>query len=791
MFSLLTPLNRKLLRDCLQLKTQILAITLVMAAGISVFIIMFSVLDSLSLTKRTYYDRYQFADVFASLTRAPETLKSRIQEIPGVSVVETRVVSGGILQMDHMIEPVSARLNSIPETSELLLNKLYLRSGRFPAPTEKDEVLVIESFYKAHNLQLGDQLSIVINGFQRQLQVVGVVLSPEYVYTIAPGALMPDDQHYGIFWMNRRSLESAVNMKGAFNNVSLTLSKDARSEDVKFALDKLLKQYGGLIAYDRKDQLSNFFVENELKQLRVLGMMAPVIFLSVAAFLVNVVMSRQVSTQRSQIGMLKAVGYTDLEISLLYLKMVLLISVLGAICGIVLGTWLGAGMIEMYATFFQFPILTYRFSYEVMLLALFICSAAAVLGTLRAVRNAASLPPAESMRPESPAVYRETCLSHSGIYSCLSFISRIIIRQLERRPVRALFSALGLSLSMAILIFSFFMQDAMDYMLDVQYDLNQREDLHLSFADAKPLRALEEIKLLPGVLKVEPIRQVPVILISGHLKKRTSITGLVQQPDLFRVIDEQLEPLRMPEQGIAINRRMAEKLGLSIGDTVAIDILEGKRQTIEVSITSLVEEFMGMGVYMDIHFLSRLLDESPRMNSAAVMMDHSQSGLLYKKLKEIPSVQALNIVPVLRKIFEDIMAENMLKMASINILFACFISFGVIYNTARIALSERGRELANLRVLGLTRREVAYLLFGELGLITLISLPLGMGLGYGLSLAMLVSMDTELYSMPVHIDKSTYGLSTLIVLVSAGLSFYLVWRKVDAIDLVAAQKGIE
>jgi putative ABC transport system permease protein len=399
-------LNRKLLRECWYIKTQIVAIVLVMAAGISVFIIMFSVLDSLKLTQRTYYDHYQFADIFASLKRAPETVKYRIQDIPGVSLVETRVVSGATLQMENMLEPVSGKIISLPDGRDARLNKLYLRSGRFPYPYEMDAVLVNESFYQAHQLALGDRISMVMNGFKRQLQIVGVVLSPEYVYSIAPGALMPDDKRYGVFWMSRRALEAAVNMQGAFNDVSLKVGRNANRDNVMHELDRMLKPYGGLIAYERKDQLSNFFVENELKQLRVFGMMAPMIFLAVAAFLVNVVMSRQVATQREQIGMLKAVGYSDREISLLYLKMVLFISVLGAITGIVLGTWMGTGMIEMYAEFFHFPILKYSFSYEVMIISVFICSASAVLGTLHAVRQAAILPPAEAMRPASPARYR-------------------------------------------------------------------------------------------------------------------------------------------------------------------------------------------------------------------------------------------------------------------------------------------------------------------------------------------------------------------------------------------------
>jgi len=489
-------LNQKLLRDIWKIKGQMAAIILVMAAGIAVFVITFGVLDSLKLTRDTYYDRYQFADVFASLKRAPQSVKARISEIPGISVAETRVVFGVTLQMTGMAEPASGKIISLPDGRDTLLNNLYLRSGRLLYPNEENAILVDESFFYAHKLDLGDKISVIMNGHRRYLKIVGIVLSPEYVYSIAPGALMPDSKRYGVFWMSRRSLEAAVNMKGAFNDVSVKTDRNANLKEIAERIDLVLKPYGGLISYARKDQLSNFFVENELVQLESMGSIAPIIFLSVAAFLINVVMSRQVATQREQIGMLKAVGYSDLEIALHYLKMVLVITGVGSVIGLLLGAWMGSGMTKMYTEFFHFPILKYSFSIEVMIFAVFFCTIAAVLGTLLAIRNAAKLPPAEAMRPESPTVFRETFLERWGLHENISFLSRIVVRQLERRPIRALLSSLGMALSLAILIFSFFMEDTMTHLMDVQYEMTQREDVNVAFVNPRPYRALEEIKEL-------------------------------------------------------------------------------------------------------------------------------------------------------------------------------------------------------------------------------------------------------------------------------------------------------
>ena len=789
--AMIAALNKKLLRDLLKLKGQLLAIILVMAAGIAFFVILFGVLDSLKLTKSTYYDRYQFADIFASLKRAPESTKQRINEIKGVSITQSRVIFGVTLQLEDMIEPASGKIISLPDGKEPLLNKLYLKSGRMLFPNEENAILADESFFIAHQYKLGDKVTVIMNGHRRALKIVGVVLSPEYVYSIAPGAMMPDPKRFGVFWMSRHSLEAAVNMKGSFNDISLKTARNTNQENIKNQLDIILKPYGGLISYARDEQTSNFFVENELNQLHAMGMMAPFIFLSVAAFLINVVMSRLVTTQRVQIGMLKAVGYTNLEISIHYLKMVLLITGLGSIIGLALGAWMGAGMTHMYTEFFHFPILKYSFSIEVMIFAVLFCSIAAIAGTLFAIKSAASLPPAEAMRPESPTEFKPSLLEKMGIHKHLSFLSRIVLRQIERRPIRALLSAIGMAFALALLIFSFFMEDTMTHLMDVQYDMTQREDVNISFVEARSARAIEELKVLPGVLSVEPIRNVPVSLKFKHYSKRSSITGLVQKPDLRRVIDNKLNPVPLPAHGLVLNKQLAKILHIAVGDILEIEVLEEKRPTLYVPVTAITQEYIGLGAFMQIRELNRILDETPKITGASIMVDDNHTTILYKKLKEIPSIIGLNIISILRVIFEELMAENLLKMVGINILFASFISFGVVYNTARIALSERSRELATLRVLGLTRKEVAFILFGELAVIILISIPIGLYLGTGLAASMTKSLETELFRIPYYINNSTYAYSVSIVIISALFSFYLVWRQLNSIDLVAAQKGVE
>ncbi|HEX7010540.1 MAG TPA: hypothetical protein VF184_11190, partial [Phycisphaeraceae bacterium] len=296
------PLNRKLVRDLWQMRSQAAAIALVIACGIGAFVMSLSTLASLQLTQATYYEQFRFADVFASLKRAPQALERRIAQIPGVAQVQTRVVVDVNLDVEGLPEPAVGRLISIPDDEPPALNRLYLRRGRYPRPRAGHEALVGEAFAQAHGLELGDRVRAIINGRLDELILVGVALSPEYVLQMRQGQVLPDPQRFGVFWMRREALAAAYDMEGAFNDVTLALAPGASEAQVIERLDELIEPYGGIGSYGREDQLSHRYLSDEIKQLRAMGLIAPSIFLSVAAFLLNVVVSRLIGTQREQIA---------------------------------------------------------------------------------------------------------------------------------------------------------------------------------------------------------------------------------------------------------------------------------------------------------------------------------------------------------------------------------------------------------------------------------------------------------------------------------------------------------
>jgi putative ABC transport system permease protein len=784
-------IDRKLIRDMLHMWGQVLAICAVIACGVATFVMSLSALYALQTTQGTYYDRYRFADVFVGLKRAPNALESRLAEIPGVAHVQTRVVRDVTLDMPDLNEPAVGRLISIPENGQIELNALHLRSGRYIEPFRDDEILAAEGFVEAHKLHPGDKVTAIINGRRKELRIVGTALSPEYVYTIRLGSLVPDDKRFGVFWMGHQALAAAFDMEGAFNDVCLDLTPGADEQEVIERLDDIVKPYGGLGAHGRRDQISNRFLSDEIRQLQRMGTIIPSIFLTVAAFLLNVVLSRIVALQRDQIAALKAFGYSNLAVGVHYLKLVLAVAIVGVILGSIVGYWFGLSITKIYTRFYKFPMLYFTIPPQVAVMAMGASAVASIAGTLNVIRRAVNLPPAEAMRPEPPTAYRLTILERLGLQDFFSQPARMILRHLERRPLKAFFSSFGMALAVTILILGRFSADALDFLLETQFTLTQRQDISVGLVEPTSMAGFHEIQHLAGAVHVEPRRMVPVRITHGHIQRRTMIQGIIEAPQLNHLVDENQEAIPLPKEGIVLNSKLAELLDVKLGETVSVEVLEGARHIRQVPVTGLATEFLGTFCYMNLGALNRLLGEGDSLTEAWLTADESRIDDLYKRLKETPRVAGVSIKKISIRSFKDTVMENMLQMQFFNVIFACIIAFGVVYNTARIALSERGRELASLRVLGLTRGEISFILLGELAVLTLMALPLGIAMGWTLVRIVCLFLDTEMYRIPFVIAPATYGFSVTVVLIAALISGLIVRRRLDHLDLIAVLKTRE
>lgn len=784
-------LDRKLLRDLVRLWPQALAIALVMASGAATLILGVGAHDSLAETRTTYYERNRFADVFANLTRAPNTFADEIAKIPGVAAVERRIAKIALLDLPGMVEPASAMMVSLPDFRAHALNLLHMRRGRAPAPADEREVVVSEPFAKAHGFDLGATFSAVLNGRKRDLRIVGIALSPEFIYALGPWDLMPDDRRFGVVWMSEKALAAAYDLTGAFSSVHLKLMRDASERAVIERLDAMLTRYGGLGAHGRRDQTSHAFLDAELKQLEAMSRILPPIFLVVSAFLVNMTLSRLITLEREQIGLLKALGYADVAVGLHYLSFVAVIAVVGAGIGMAAGTWLGTGMTRIYADFFHFPFLVFRMDPSIYLVAAGTTLVAAVAGAVKAVRDVVRLPPAVAMQPPAPARYRRGVVDRLYGMLAVSKTLVMVIRHLVRWPMRTASSLIGIALSVAILVGSLWVFGSTEFMVDVTFHRADRQDATISFARERPFSALADVTALPGVMAAEPYRSVPARIRRGPVERRIAVTGKPPGGDLSRVLGADFAPVVLPETGIALSDMLAAILGAGVGDLVEIELLERDRRRVELPVTAVIRGYLGLMAYMDLAATNRMMREGALVSGVHVAYDAREREALFARLKRTPIANFVALQPVSLRKFRETLAQNIYIMVTVYVSLAVIIAFGVVYNFARISLSEQGREMASLRVLGFTKAEVSGILLSELAILTVLAQPFGWVIGWGVAYAMVKGFESELYRVPLVVEANVYAGASLVVFTAALVSALVVRRRIDRLDMIEVLKTRE
>lgn len=781
--SMLRALDRKLVRDLWGMKTQALAIAFVIAAGVAVHLLGAGMLSSLQETRRAYYERYLFADVWAPTVRAPQGLLAEIRAVDGVQAAEARVRIGALFDIAGMQEPATGEVISLPDGGEPSVNRLHLVRGRAPRPDRPDEAVVLQAFADAHGLDIGDVVPATIYGGRLDLVISGVALSPEHVYAIAPGQMVPDDRLFGVMWMGRRGLARAVNQDGAFNEAVVRLSRGASEAAVIARLDRLLEPYGAPGAHGRSDQVSDAFVSSEIDQLATMSGVLPPIFLLVAAFLVNVVVARLIAVQRAGIGLMKAFGYSRLEVTSHYLKLVAAIGVLGLAIGGAAGVWFGRVVAEVYADYYRFPFLVFRAHASDYAMVAGVAAAAILGGAAFAVQRAAALNPAEAMTPTPPPDYSRAAGTGVTQLTALDQQTRMILRQIIRWPWRAAFTVAGIAVSGGLLVATMSAIDGINLMIDSSFNVANRYDVAVTFVEPRPRRAYFSLAREPGVLAAEPFRTAGARLRYGPREERVAIVGAPLDAQLSRMVDAGDRPVFPPPGGLLLSNDLAEKLQVAPGDVIQVQITEGRRTAVEIPVAAVTTSYVGSGAQMRLEDLNRLLREGPVVSGAYLIVDEAQVGRLYTRLKEAPAVAGVALQSLAAAQLAAMLDQNLGVAIGVYVFFAGLITLGVVYNTVRISFAERQRELATLRVLGFSRADVSYILLGEVAVLTLLALPIGAAAGAGLAWYLARAMSSEMFRLPFVIAPATFGMAGVVVLAVTIGSSLLVRRRIDRLNL--------
>ena len=789
---ILRALDKKLLRDFRRLWAQGIAIAMVLGAGVAVMLMSVGMSGALDETRAAYYERNRFADVFANVNRAPLSLLPEIIAIDGVWTAEARVEFFAVLDIPGRTRSATGHIISLPATGdEPRLNVPLLRSGTWPDPQAADEIVVNEPFAEANGFLPGDTITANLNGRKRLLRITGTALSPEFIYTIGPGALMPDNESFGIIWMPDRAASAAIDAIGAFTQVSLKLDPNAEREAVIEQLEYTLQPYGESGAYGREDQTSNAFIDAEIEQLRTMAYILPPVFLGITVFLVNMVMVRIVQLERAEVGLLKALGYSDSSIALHYVMLGALIAVLGVAIGWALGSWLAQAMALLYAQYFSFPFLIFSLSKKAYAVAGALGLLAATGGAVKAALGAARLPPAVAMAPPAPPMFRRGVADMAFRAVHLSQPTMMILRSLTRWPVRSALTALGLAMATAILVASNFFKDSLDLVIDSAFHQSNRQDAMLIFTEEVPESALAAVSRLPGVMQTEGHLYLSARLHNGHYMRQTPIEARRPGTDLARIVGADTKAIDAPAGGIVLSERLALALHVAPGDMVEVEFLGDRPETHFLPVTETIPQYFGLGAYMDLETVAALFRERPPINIANLTLDEARTEDFHAALKDMPRLAGTIMMTDNRQSFQETISQNVLIMNTVYAVLGLIITVGVAYNGARIQLSERARELASLRILGFTRGEVSYVLMGETLLLAVMAQPLGWWIGHGVASLMTSGFESDLYAVPLVLKTSTYAYASLLTLGAALAAALVVRRRIDRLDLVQVLKTRE
>lgn len=787
-------LHTKLWRDLRKLWAQVLTIAVVVAIGVAGFVGMFSVHASLQAARDHFYRNNRMADVFIRIQRAPLAWKLRLQALPGVADLQLNVVHDAQLALPGAQAPVTGRFIGLDlvrlHAHRQGINALTLRSGRWPEPGRALEAVVNERFAQARHLRPGDRVQAILNGQLQTVHLVGTVITPEYVLASRGGA--PDDKGFGVWWIDQERMAQVFDMQGAFNQAAFRVQDSADKAQVMAQLitqvDALLAPYGTRGAMRQDQQISARIVNNELSQMQVMGTVLPAIFLAVSVFILNGVIARQVATQRQPMAALKALGYPDRRIAGHYMGLALAIAGLGLLLGLLLSQWIGRSMLGLYGEVFRLARLDYATSPWLVAAAVALVLAAATAGTWRAIQAVVRLRPAVAMQAPAPERYRPSLIERLGLGRHVSASAWMAIRDVERRPWRALFTVTGIALAVALQISGAFWRDAIDHIVDVQYRQVLRGDVVVNFQQALAPSVRQDLLRLPGVVHAEVQRSEAVRLYAGSRQAEGVLLGLAPGARLMRVIDGPSGPVSLPEHGLVLSALLADQLGVQQGESIEVEFLMGRQHRARIQVMAIVHTLIGQQAFMDLQALHRLAREGAGVNEASLQVDPLAMPAFWQAVQQAPV-----IVSVLDKAsslagFQETTSRNMGVFSSVLTLFAVAMAVGMVYNAARISLSERAWELASLRVLGMTRAEVSVLLLAPLTVELLLALPLGALCGWALASWLMQLMSSDNIDFPVVIARSTYAWAALIVLAAGLVSALLVRRQIDRLDLVAVLK---
>ncbi|SHK12211.1 ABC transporter permease [Paramaledivibacter caminithermalis] len=777
-------LNLRLIRLIKKSYGQAIAVITVIAIGLLVYTAMKMAALNLENTLNEYYDLTNFADIYVQVVKIPGNEVKDLENKYGITNAQGRVVSDVPLKVEDEEEKVTIRIISIPNNDERI-NNIYLIEGDGIKNKNKD-VLVVEQFAKARNIAIGDTLSVQMNGKLYNLNVAGIVSSPEYIYLMEnEQTLIPMPGKFGVVFVADELARQSFGFGSSYNEIVIKVKDENEIDKIEDKLEKVLKKYGVKRIIVRDNQLSNRMISEEINQLKNMAKVVPVIFLGVAALIIAVMISRMVKKDRVPIGVMKALGYKNIDIVLHYIKYSLVIGILGAIIGTNLGMLLAGAMTKMYLQYFNIPILKINYYYRYIMSAILLASIFCITAGLWGGKRVLKILPAESMRPEAPRSGKRILIERIKIiWSNLSFSWKMVMRNIFRNKKRFMFILVGISLSFAMLFLTFYQFNTALFMFENHYGDFQRMDYNINFSKPMNQRVIKDLKHLVNIDSIEPKVEFPFEIKNGWKSKVVNIIGIKRDTIFYKFENLNDEIINLPDEGIVLSENLAKFLDVSKGDTITINSFIPHRDDIHIIIKDVIKQSLGINAYMDIDQMQFKLLDKELITGAYI----DSNDAVKKKLSNLKNLTSIQSLQDLQNIFKQFLSLT-ISSISILVIFSGILGFAVVYNSTIMGISERRLELSSLRVMGFSRKEIFWMIVKENLIMTIFGIIVGIPIGLSFVKGVEKAFSNELYTLRGDISFSIFLFSILLTVFFVVAAQLFTLKKIYKLDFMEALKS--
>jgi len=779
-------LDVRLLRLIKNSKGQFISISLMVILALTIYVSFSMVGDNLNNSIYDYYNITNFGDIFVDVVRVPKVAIDQLHNIEGIELAQGRISSDVPLRVDDPDEKVTVRITSVPKESHII-NDLYVIEGNGLTGNSKSAV-VLQQFSNARGIELEDKITPYIAGREYSLDIVGIVGSPEYIYLMEnEQSLIPAPEKFGVIYVTEDFAQSVLGYQGSYNEIVIKV-KDShinRLDSIVDEIEEQLDRYGVRQTTKREDQLSHFMMMQEVDQLDVMATAITLLFLIVAAVIINVMLSRIVKNDRTSIGVMKALGYSNLQIMLHYTKFSLAIGLVGSLIGIGLSIPISMSFTSLYIMFMNIPLFQMRVYYVYFIYGVLLTSVFCVVSGVIGARSVTKILPADSMKPEAPKSGGRIFLERfKNIWSRISFSWKMVIRNILRNKRRAAFLVVGIALTYGITMVPVFMSSVWTNIFTVHYGEFQRMNYNIDFTSPMSNNAMRELSKIIEVDDIEPKSEIPFEFRNGWRKKSVMTIGLLSETEFYNFKSPSGQRLGLPREGMLLSERLAESLHVSVGDEVLVKNFMPGKEDAYIEVKGIIEQHLGTNAYMDIDALNELLGEKGMITG--VLMNSRDD--VVNNLRDVKNIRQIQSVEDMKNSFIEFM-DMIIYSVGVMMLFGGVLGFAIVYNITIISISERLMEFSSLRVMGFEKKEIYKMVSRENGLLSVLGILFGVPLGYGMCAGIISAISMDMVGIPLIINTSTYFTTAFATIVFIGIAQLATVRKIYKIDFLEALKN--